>query len=157
MTTATLTLGHVVDWLRLFRSPGDVVELRALGVTSDGRFPHTEAGFFDYDHLPEMGKQAARLSKISKGVYFTLNPLHPAILSRCANRVKRADSGDLAADKNVLARKWLLIDADPVRPVEGIPATDAEKEAARALAEEIRTDLREDGWPEGIFADSGNG
>jgi replicative DNA helicase len=152
-----LTLTDVVRWQRLFRQPGEVTELRAIGVTHDGRYPHTEAGFFDYDHLEDMAKEASRLSRISKGVYFTMNPLQPAILSRCTNRVKKAVSGDLAADANVLGRTWLLIDADPVRPVEGIPSTDEEKAAALEVIQNIRQWLRSENWPEGILADSGNG
>lgn len=55
--------------------PGQVVELRALGVsTSRYPRPHTESGYFD-DMAP-LAKAAASLTR-AKGIYFTPNPLTP--------------------------------------------------------------------------------
>ena len=42
---------QVETWLKVLVAPGQIVELRALEVTSDGRYPHVEAGFFEYDQL----------------------------------------------------------------------------------------------------------
>jgi hypothetical protein len=53
-------------------------------------------------------------------------------------------------------RRWLLIDADPVRdPL--ISATDQEKQNARDTVLAVREYLRSRAWPEPFLADSGNG
>lgn len=141
---------------RLLLAPDQIVELRALGVQHGNGRPHTEAGFFDGAHLVEMAQAAFRLSRIAKGAYFTLNPLHPDLLARRCNRVAWAGEGELAKDKDVLCRRWLLVDVDPLRDAL-ISATNEEKAAARQTAEAVRAHLRAQGWPEPIVADSGNG
>jgi hypothetical protein len=146
---------RVAGWLRLFMEPGQVTELRALDVKRGGR-PHTEAGFFDYDHVPEMAKAALSLSRHARGVYFVLNPLNPDLLARRCCRTDWAQEGELAKDKDVLHRRWLLVDADPVRdPL--VSATDTEKAAARETVLAVRDFLRARGWPDPILSDSGNG
>src|ERR1700722_14871561 len=141
---------------RLLIEPGQVVELRALDVKRGNGRPHTEAGFFDADHLADMAKTALQVSPLAKGVYFTLNPLNPDLLARRCNRIEWAGEGELAKDKDVLRRRWLLIDAAPGRaPL--ISATDDEKAAALQTAGAVRDFLQARAWPEPILADSGNG
>jgi hypothetical protein len=149
---------QMAEWLCLVLAPGQVTELRALHVsTPEYRRPHTEAGFFDSDHLDDMARAAARLTVHATGVYFTPNPLTPELLARRCNRVGVAESSELAGDSHVLARRWLLIDADPVR-VSGISSTDAEKALALETVRAVRDYLRDDaGWPAPVLADSGNG
>jgi hypothetical protein len=89
-------------------------------------------------------------------VYFTLNPLNPQLLARRANRVDWSEEGELAADKHVIRRRWLLIDADPGRDAL-VSSTDAEKAQALDLVLSIRDYLRGRGWPDPILGDSGNG
>jgi hypothetical protein len=145
----------LAKWYRLLIAPDQVVELRALDVIHQGR-PHTEAGFFDGDHLVEMAKAAVEVSWKAKGVYFTLNPVNPDLLARCCNRMKWAKEGELTKDKDIVARRWLLVDCDPVRDAY-ISATDEEKTAAFATAREVQEFLRNRSWPDPIFTDSGNG
>jgi hypothetical protein len=143
-------------WLRVLIAEDQVTELRALNVRRQGQRTHTEAGFFDFEHLPRMAELAVDLSAYAKGVYFTLNPLKPDILARRANRVDWAGDGELAKDADVIARRWLLIDADPVRdPL--ISSTDAEKAVAHETVRAIRSDLAARGWPDPVLSDSGNG
>jgi hypothetical protein len=59
-------------------------------------------------------------------------------------------------DNEVPKRIWILIDYDAKRPLE-VSSTDAEQEAARDWARRCRDSLREQGWPEPIFVDSGDG
>jgi len=62
---------------------GSVVELRALG-------ERTHYGYYtDFDRL---ARDAAVLDSTSgiSGIYITLNQVHSDLLSRCANRMKRA-------------------------------------------------------------------
>jgi hypothetical protein len=149
---------EVAGWLRLLAPPDTVVELRALGHTTrpDGRFAETIAGYFNYEHLDVMATRALELSPHAAGVYFTFNSLNPDLLARCANRTKVAAKGFSAGDKDVVRRRWLLIDCDP-RRLAGISATDAEKAAAKAKAAAVRKHLADAGWPAPVVADSGNG
>ncbi|MHB1422130.1 MAG: DNA primase family protein [Gemmataceae bacterium] len=155
-TTRQDIIEKTVDWLRVLVSPDQVTELRALGVQRGRERPHTVSGFFDYEHLELMAEQAVEISRFSKGVYFTLNPLRPDILARRANRIDYAEEGKLAKDVDVLARRWLLIDADPVRDSH-VSATDSEKIAALEMVQKIKADVAQHGWPAPILADSGNG
>lgn len=150
------TVASLVELLKLFIGPTDVTELRALDVEQQYGRPAIMAGFYDGCHLEEMARQALAITKAARGVYFTFNPLVSEILARSANRLRVAKSGDLASDHHVLLRRWLLVDVDPVR-LAGIGATDAEKAAARDVAEAIRGYLEGRGWPPPIVADSGNG
>lgn len=162
MSSETLTkaelqqrLQLIIEQCRLVIAPDQIFEVRALNVHHGGR-PHIEAGFYDCDHLKEMAKDVLRLTRWAKGVYFTLNPLNPDLLARRANRIAWAGEGELSKDKDILARRWLLVDADPIRdPL--ISSTDEEKACARDTILEVREHLRARSWPEPFFADSGNG
>lgn len=145
--------------LRLLVEPDSVVELRALGAKVKGYMkPHTRSGFFDWNHLGDMARRAAELSGHSKGVYFTLNPLKPALLARRANRVDAANEGELAKDKDVLRRRWLLIDTDPTGDRDNkVSSTDEEKAHAFTTIKQVRDHLHALGWQAPILADSGNG
>src|SRR5262249_46675466 len=59
-------------------------------------------------------------------------------------------------DGDIVARRWLLLDADPRRPA-GISSTDDQHEWALERVRRIRDELAIAGWPEPILADSGNG
>jgi hypothetical protein len=146
----------LADWSRWLFDPDQVVELRALKVRRGKSRPVTEAGYFDGDHRLDLARTAWQITPHAAGTYVTLNPLNPALIARRVNRVDYAAEGDLAKDGDVTFRRWLLLDADPVRP-SGIGATDAEKAAAFAVIQTVRQALKEDGWPAPLVADSGNG
>lgn len=148
----------ITGWLHLLVDPQDIVELRALKCqTKYYRKPHTYSGFFDFEHLDGMARRAVALSRdIARGVYLTLNPVHRDLLSRRCNRDDVAEAGTLATDANITCRRWLLVDADPVR-IADVSSTNEEKAAALKAVEAVRAHLRELGWPEPILADSGNG
>jgi hypothetical protein len=151
-------LDEMVAWMRLLLEPGQVTELRAIGVSNPSyRQPHTESGFYDYDHIEDMMKEARRLTMQAKGAYFVINPLNPDIIHRRCNRVEVVGKGDgVATDDDVIRRRLLLVDTDAAQKYV-ISRTDAEKAATRQIILDIRDAMREDGWPEPIFADSGNG
>jgi hypothetical protein len=150
-----------LEWVRLLLRPGQVTELRAVGVRgyNNGR-PHVRAGFFDFDHAEEMVTEALDLTHAkrgnARGVYLALNPLRPDILARCANRVDYAEDGAQAKDGDIIRRRWLMVDVDPVRDGK-VSATDAEKAAAWEVIQCVAADLRGRGWPDPVTADSGNG
>ena len=144
--------GEIQRALETLFPDGGVVELRAL----TDYLVHS--GYFD--KLDMLAEKAANLDTLPEvaGIYVTLNTVDPALLSRRANRVKmnlgRKDS--TTSDADVVRRRWLPIDLDPVRP-SGVSSTDGEHTAALAHAERIRTWLAGQGFPDPVMADSGNG
>ena len=116
MTTDT---PEILRALKLIIPPGQVTELRALeATTTDYARPRTIFGYFD-----DAAKLAAGVRGIAtaKGIYFTPNPVNPALLARACNRLKDAGKGDTTSDRDIIRRRWLLVDCDPVRPA-GISA-----------------------------------
>lgn len=127
--------------------PGDVVELRAFKDRT------TASGYFD--DFEELAEQAAKLDGRGFAVYVTLNPADPALLARAQNRVKLHPKAT-TSDADIVCRRWLPVDFDPVRPAD-VSSTNKEKQAALRRAGEVGDHLREQGWPEPVVGDSGNG
>uniref|UniRef100_A0A6M3J5M4 Putative helicase n=2 Tax=viral metagenome TaxID=1070528 RepID=A0A6M3J5M4_9ZZZZ len=128
--------------------PGQVAELR---------FP-TRRGWGGgwFDDLSQLAAAAKKASDAgARSVYVTLNPVKPALLARCANRVQE-QTKTATSDNDILTRRWLPIDLDPVRPAD-VSATDEEHEAALEMARQLSAWLTARSWPEPVMADSGNG
>lgn len=126
--------------------------------------------------IPKTGKSGRRSVKVSSGyfedreafvraashwsgyaeaVYITLNPVLRDLLARACNRME--DWAEFAtADADILQRRWLLIDLDPIRPAK-ISASSEEHRAAHQRAQDLRGWITAQGGPEPIYADSGNG
>jgi len=135
--------------LRLLLEPGATVELR---VPKAGR-ARVISGYFDDPQA--MAREATRLDGRHPGIYFTCNPVKPALLARASNRV--VEHAELTTnDHDVARRRWLPIDLDPVRPA-GICATDSEHQAAIDKAHQVAAFLAGQGWPRPVLVDSGNG
>ena len=143
----------VSETLELLLEPGAVAELRAIG--RDGRIA---SGYFDQPARLSEWAEALDANGDCQGIYLTLNPVNPALLSRRANRVQnrlgRRDA--TTADADIVRRRWLPIDIDPVRP-SGVSSTDDEHRAAFVTAAAIQEALAGQGWPAPVIADSGNG
>jgi hypothetical protein len=150
-------IDFLTEAFALLIEPGQIVELRVLEAKRySTERPHIESGFFDSDHPRDLVVAAMRITENAKGCYFTLNPLNHDLLARRCNRIDYAKGGDAAKDTDVLRRRWLLVDADPVRdPL--ISATDEEKAKAHDTILQVREHLRGQSWPDPILADSGNG
>ncbi|WP_338819594.1 hypothetical protein MTCOM_10940 [Moorella thermoacetica] len=142
------TMFMIKQALTLLYQPGDVVELRCLN-TRRG----TISGYFN--DFEQLARVAASLSGNVPAVYVTLNPANPDLLARSCNKVKPY-AKETTSDSDIITRRWLPLDFDPVRPA-GISSTDAEHELALERARQVRDWLRQQGWPEPILADSGNG
>jgi hypothetical protein len=132
----------------LFR-PGDVVEVR-IPKTRVG----TVSGYFD-DHV----KLAAAIEEADRkyaatGIYYVLNPVNKALLARAYNRLKPY-AEYTTADTDILRRRWLPVDLDPVRPA-GISSSDEEHATAIERAETIAREMAKE-WGTALIADSGNG
>ena len=144
----------ITEAFRLIVGDGNVTELRALNATVNGdRWAGTYSGYFN---SPESLANAAATIGTAEGIYFTPNPVNPALLARSNNRLKRAGKGASTGDGDIVRRRWLLIDADAKRP-SGISATEVEHNQAIDRIRTICLYLRTAGWPEPIPANSGNG
>ena len=147
---------EVIRALRLLFTERDVFEIRVLkAVTGGYQRPHTESGYFDFEHIPKAADALAKIRSFS-GAYVTLNPVDPDLLARAFNRIGPAEQNATTADDDVSRRRWLPIDCDAVRK-SNISSTDEEHAAALELADQIRKGLASLGWPQPIVLDSGNG
>jgi len=137
----------ILRTLTLLLAPGSIAELR---------IPKADGGPLVglFNDLDEMAEVAARQSGKVPGIYFLLNELKESAKRRVDNQLTKATSA--VKDTDIERRRWLPIDFDPVRP-SNTPSTDSEHDAAMAVAKECRAWLREQGLPEPILADSGNG
>lgn len=147
---------EVTRALHAFFQPGDVFEIRVLEAsTADFRRPHIESGYFDYEHI-ELVSESLRHIQSYRGVYVTINPVDPDLLSRAVYRLRYPGRDATTSDADITCRRWLLIDCDAKRK-SGIPSSESEHNSALAKASEIRDGLSSMGWPMPIMTDSGNG
>jgi hypothetical protein len=133
---------------------GGVAEIRLFGAL---RNKGTVAGYLDADHFAEVPKALAKYSHAS-GIYLVLNELNPALQARASNRFEEYIKAT-TADHDILRRRWLPIDCDPVRP-SGISSTDEEHQKSLDLAKIIARYLHDElgiSTDSLILADSGNG
>lgn len=123
--------------LTIFADPDYGVEVMALrsGVS------HIRIGS-DIDGLIDDVKSMPSGS----GIYFRINPVIATL--------KKSAKND-----EVVKRRWIYIDVDPVKEVghEDDSATDAEKEATGGICNEVNEYLSAHDWPNPIVVDSGNG
>lgn len=133
-------------WLRTFHPVFDSphgVELRALNVL--GKRAVCEV--FSHLDLDRLAHRASELDAAgASGVYFTLNPLRPDLIGSPASC--RAD--------DVIERRWLPIDIDPVRPKD-TSSSEAELEAAWRVLDRCRGQLDTAGLSGHVVGCSGNG
>jgi hypothetical protein len=140
-----------------------VTEIRLL---ADRPTKGVWSGFFDRDHADQLVSALRPLpdgarEKIPYGehprvgeanVYFTLNPVKPALHARSANEFNKCQA---TADCDIVAYTLFPVDVDPVRQ-SGISATDAEKAEALKVIAQIEQFFTARGVTP-IRADSGNG
>ena len=146
-------------FLKLLFDAEEVFEVRAPKAKqrANASYTSTVSGYFTGASIERAEEEIALLDEagLAPGIYVTLNPVSPDLLARAANRlVQRA--AVTTTDTEVVRRRWLLIDVDPVRPA-GVSATDAELAAALERAAGIRDSLGAAGWPVPIEVESGNG
>ena len=146
-------------FLELLFQPGEVFEVRAPDCRErrDARYSFTCSGYFTFEMLDAAVAAIVELDRaaMAPGIYVTLNPVAPELLARAAHRIKPRVRVT-TQDKEVLRRRWLLIDVDPVRPA-GVSATEAELALARERVCAIADHLTSRGWPRPVVAVSGNG
>jgi hypothetical protein len=140
------------DGLALFFTTGPaLVEIRILKTPQ-----RTVSGYFDsLDGATAAVEAAAATLNGGAQFYATLNPVTRDAHARAANRLK-GFADVTTSDKDILRRRYFLIDVDPVRPV-GVSSTDAELADALQTRDRIVAWLGAQGWPAPIRAMSGNG
>jgi hypothetical protein len=146
----------IIEARRILQDPEAVYELRGLGVrTGNGRAPVTASGYFDDIRL--MAEEAAKLNQRgAESIHATMNPVRSDLLARAVNRLVYSPK-HTSKDDEIVCRRQLLVDLDPVRPP-GVSSTDEEHKAALERARQIRQWLMEErNWPAPVMADSGNG
>ena len=112
---------EIARTLRLLFDARQVVELRAF------RGRETVSGYFD--DCTVLAHEASKLDERGYSVYVTLNEVDPALLARAANRARKVYREAATSDHDIMCRRWLALDFDPVRPA-GVSSTDEEKRAA---------------------------
>jgi len=135
--------------LAAFMRPGDVFEVRLI---HSGR-KRIDAGYFD--HPAHAATAICGLQESYQGIYFTPNPVAPDLAARAYNRINPW-AQLTTQDPDILERRWLLIDIDPIRPT-GISSTDAELDNAFKVARRLSNMLELEGWPRPLIGASGNG
>jgi hypothetical protein len=140
--------------------PGQIVEVRMM----NKKKKITATGW--YDDYEIMAKHIAKLARdgfgeghkfIQENVYWTVNPVHEGLLAReIRNDVHFAE--DTTSDINILSRRWIPVDIDPLRP-SGVSATKEEKARAKEVTAKLAEQLLEIGFPKSslVLGMSGNG
>lgn len=146
-------LAEIARAAAVFVPPGQVTEARALDACiAPGRYMETWSGYFD-----DPGRLADAVAPLTaRGIYFIPNEVNADLLARAVNRVRAVKKEPTTADADIVRRRWLLVDCDPVRAA-GISASEAEHDAALTRAEAIQAWMVGQGWPRPALADSGNG
>jgi hypothetical protein len=139
----------IADTLRRLFQPGQRFEVRAIEHVPDGtRKGKVCSGVFD--NADAAAGFALAAEQEGYNCYFGLNP-------RRTKPTNELRPGKASKDEDVLQRRWLLVDCDPIRPAD-CPSTDEEKRAARAVLRSVVAWLcSEKGWPLPLLGDSGNG
>jgi hypothetical protein len=147
---------RILEAARVLFSQPQVIELRAI--FKNGR---VDSGYFD--DLSLLTDAAATLDKRADvtGVYWTLNPVNPDCLHRAKNHVcewiSKSKGGATTSDKEILERRFILLDFDGAKRPAGISATKEELRAAKRKAIQTAKFLSTKGWDSTIAAMSGNG
>lgn len=130
-----------------------MVELR-VPEYRQGTRSGTASGY--YDDLDKLAHDATAIDSHAPGLYVTLNRVNPACLARRKNRMQTGGRMATTEDTDIIRRLWLPFDLDAIRPSE-TSSTDEEHAAAIKRAQDIKAWLMDNGWPQPLILDSGNG
>jgi hypothetical protein len=123
----------------------------------DARSPN-RTGYFD--DFKVLAREALRHSGKAEGLYITANAVSKEALDALTKqRAWNQVSPYVGSPKNELIsdRQWFLIDIDPKAKPKDASATKDEKLAAIEKCRQMWDWLREQGWPDPMMIDSGNG
>lgn len=136
------------QWYDIFKDNKDLTEIRIL----DNNSKRTYSGYFtDIDKIIDNIKNYN-----SCNIYFTLNNIEDACYSREQHDRIVCKPKSTTSDKEILARKWILIDIDCKKPSD-TNSTDEEKELAKDVVNNVYKFLRDEGFNQPVICDSANG
>lgn len=145
--TASFDRNHVVKVLKHFHRAGDLIEMRT--------FSHL---FYTTEVEKAADWAGARDGRCD--VWHLINALPPDYLEDRQRRINdpadSTKSTSAARNQDVVHRRCLLLDFDPVRDRD-VASTDDELQAAEACATVVAQSLGEAGFPRPTRAMSGNG
>ncbi len=140
--------------IELLFEPEQVFECRCLDASKGAStYTQTRSGYFT--NVDALLKELNGIK--AKGIYVVLNAFSHDRLALANNKLRHTKDQSTARDADITTRRWLLIDCDPERTPKEIASSEEEHEAGLSLARSIRNTLTDLGWPEPIYADSGNG
>ena len=152
---------------RTLYQPGDVCEVRALLRGPRGLSPFYDGwssgivyGYFDNGAALESAVVPLDESGLCSGIYVTLNPVQPDLMARAMNRLKGAKKGTpTATDADIVCRRWVLVDVDPVRGVGKVDVSSTVDELRLSVetAKAVKEYNQAGGMPDPRMALSGNG
>jgi hypothetical protein len=138
-------------WLIIGTNDSSILELRALwpvGIAPSKAALTKHFRAKDYPSIEAcrdaFETEAQRLNALGYNIYIVMNPIKSTFI------------GDAVTDADIVYRDLLLIDIDRAQKAKE-PATDAEVEVAKQLAETVVAYLAANDWPEPIRVMSGNG
>ena len=136
------------QWYETFKDNHELVEIRIL----DPETKRSYSGYFT--DIETILREIKRYEKCN--LYFTLNVIDPACYSREQHDRISTRPKSTTSDMEILGRKWCLIDVDCEKPSD-TNSTDAEKELAKGVVNEVYKFLRDEGFEKPIICDSANG
>ena len=152
-------------WDKRNKSTSGIIEVRILkapgllGKVWHGyynKFTKLMADIFPLPNFPRAKIPYGEHPRIGEAQhYVTMNPVHPDLLARSANEIKRCSTGEATSDDDVDCYNMCFIDIDPKRRG-GISANRDERREARKVSLRIKKFLRKKGIKP-ISASSGNG
>lgn len=136
------------QWWQIFVGDGNFTEIRILG-----KFQYS--GYFkSVNNLIEAIKPYAEMP--DEQIYFALNEINPACYGRQQSEKIVKSPKSTTTDSDIIRRKWVLIDFDPIRAV-GVNSSEDEYQAALQKARDVHKYLKSQGFALPIVAKSGNG
>ena len=136
------------QWFDVFKDNKELVEIRILDPTGKKNY----SGYFtDIEKILPAIKPYEDCN-----IYFTLNVINEACYSREQHDKISFKPKTTTSDKEIIARKWCLIDIDCEKPSD-TNSTDAEKEAAKEVVNNVYKFLRDEGFEQPVICDSANG
>ena len=136
------------QWYDVFKDNNELVEIRILDPSSKRSY----SGYFtDIETILREIKPYEMCN-----LYFTLNIINPACYSREQHDRISQRPKSTTSDAEILARKWCLIDIDCEKPAD-TNSSDAEKELAKDVVNNVYKFLRDEGFEQPVICDSANG
>lgn len=140
-------MDNLMSWLHVLHEEDEIVEIRSIDPKP------TISGYFRANS-PHLTREIAKYP--GRTFYQTLNVVKDACYDRLQHEKFLPAPKETTSDRDIAYYRWLLIDADPVRP-SGVSATEQEKLQAKHVVNRVRLYLQKIGFSAPVIADSGNG